>query len=79
VTLGAIANEGEGVVLEVILGQILAKVLIVAKFGTIEAVVDLQEASPLASRHALFAIVSSRSITLWNFYLHCNKHGSHSP
>jgi hypothetical protein len=58
VTLGAIADHGHGVVLEVLLAQLLATVLIETMLDAIEALADSQEASPLASRHALFAIVS---------------------
>jgi hypothetical protein len=55
VTLGAIADEGQGVILEVFLAQLLAECPIETNFEAIEAVADSQEASPWASRHALFA------------------------
>jgi hypothetical protein len=58
VALGAIADHGHGVVLEVLLAQLLAAAPSETMFDAIEALVDSQEASPLASRHALFAIVS---------------------
>ena len=61
VTLGAVADEGKGVVLEVLLVYLLAGAPIEIKFDAIEACVDSQEASPLASHHALFAFVSGRS------------------
>jgi hypothetical protein len=55
VALGAIADEGKGVVLEVFLALWLVEDAIEIKSDAIDTVADSQEASLWASRHALFA------------------------
>jgi hypothetical protein len=55
VTLRAIADEGKSVILEVFLARLSAYHAIETDFGAIEAEFNLQEASLLASQHALFA------------------------
>ena len=55
VALGAIADEGKGVVLEVLLAQLSAPCSSTPNFDANEAVADSQEASLWANRHALYA------------------------